>query len=670
MAPTHAESLQAITASLPPATDNLTYCTILEYHLSKELLPDLHNVLQDRTLTSEIGWDLVNLLTPLLPDSKQCLEDVGRLGNPRECVIKALEGLREIKFPPKTTSDSDDEEKEQSLEAAARDGTSTISAAAESGPVSVTPKSDSKEDIAVTPRATFSALISLLSTLHPRIKTAYPSRFLSTSLQAILATYTEAVSSLPPDDVDEITSEIVNIINVISGKKRPALPPRRSTQDATPRPGSSAPDPEATEETPSSTERALQTRLLQAFVTHVLEDYILAISKDDIPGLAWSIRLEEKMHPEKLVPRKVTLGQRFAEDPQLQANEAVVGQIVAIAKDLELSSDELLKALVKVDSGEDEPPKEEELPTSPSDVPLSIPGSLFLLSSRVASNVLFASSPLAPNIAIFPDHAEIVRSMIGKEEEGGISAAGNEPEAVIDCVLALGLLTVNGGSQGELDQDEETFFQYLQKLSLVSANCPSPALRYNAHLLCSSILRVHPSDLTRLSFIRDTLEHCPYENLKGSAVGWLKDEILAAEDQDEENPSVFSTSVAIETLASHLFPDVGAILEATLPDAWASFQISFSFYLASLNFYYLLCHSPHLRQKLDVSRFHHVQDVGGTFIDPLRTASQKFGDSLKGGELAQTGDSEGSSRATADLALLDNVLDRVMGGIAELDPFE
>ncbi|KAK5057917.1 YAP1-binding protein 1, partial [Cryomyces antarcticus] len=84
--------------ALPPATDYLTYLTIVEYNLTPERLPTLHDVLQDATLTTNIGWDLIHILVPLLPDSEQCLQDIARLGNPREVIIKVTESLRLIDF--------------------------------------------------------------------------------------------------------------------------------------------------------------------------------------------------------------------------------------------------------------------------------------------------------------------------------------------------------------------------------------------------------------------------------------------------------------------------------------------------------------------------------------------------------------------------------------------
>jgi hypothetical protein len=200
------EAIAAISESFPPATDYLTYLTIIESHLSPELLPSLNDILQDAQLTQNIGWDLIHLLLPL-PGSEKCLATVARLGNPREVILKVTEALQILDW---------DEDAEEG---------------------SVGPDSTNK----------FCTLTNLLSILHPRIKTKYPSRFLSTSLMAILSAFRPS---------NQATLAIISFVHTISGKKRPALPGRKSslkipttTLEDT-QSDASAPDPEAQDEDP------------------------------------------------------------------------------------------------------------------------------------------------------------------------------------------------------------------------------------------------------------------------------------------------------------------------------------------------------------------------------------------------------------------------------------
>lgn len=81
------ESIAAITDSCPPTTDDFTYLTIVETHLTPELLPTLNEILQDVELCQKIGWDLVHMLIPL-KGSGSCLKTIACLGNPREVILQ------------------------------------------------------------------------------------------------------------------------------------------------------------------------------------------------------------------------------------------------------------------------------------------------------------------------------------------------------------------------------------------------------------------------------------------------------------------------------------------------------------------------------------------------------------------------------------------------------
>jgi hypothetical protein len=206
------ESIAAIKDSLPPATDYLTYLTILESHLSPEILPTLNEILQDAELTQNIGWDLIHLLLPM-PGADQCLSTIARLGNPREVVLKITEALQLLEL-------EEEDEEEFGVEKPADAEPTTIDR--------------------------FCTLISLLSTIHPRIKTKYPSRFLSTSLVSILSTFRPS---------NKATLAVISFVHTVSGTKRPPLPGRKSsskipTTTTVTHSDPSAPDPEAQEEDP------------------------------------------------------------------------------------------------------------------------------------------------------------------------------------------------------------------------------------------------------------------------------------------------------------------------------------------------------------------------------------------------------------------------------------
>jgi len=280
-----AAAIAAIRDARPPVTDRFTYLTIIEANLSPEVLPALNEILQDAELTQEIGWDLVfNLVN--LPGSEACLETIARLGNPREVILKVLETLELLDAGIPQWDDED---------------------------APATP--------AVIPREKrFITLLGMLAILHHRIKTKYPSRFLAQTLQTVFRNYTPT---------QEATAAVMNLVHNLSGRRRPALPSRKSSinvanPDQDGDASKNAPDPEADsrDEKEDPSEAAMQQKLLLSFATCVLETYT------NMNDMAWAARLFEFYNPERLVPGKRTLMASFREDQELLERDGVVGRLV------------------------------------------------------------------------------------------------------------------------------------------------------------------------------------------------------------------------------------------------------------------------------------------------------------------------------------------------------
>lgn len=324
--------------ALPPELDYISYLAIVEYNLNTEQLPVLHNILQDPTLTANIGWDLVHLLLPLLPEAQTCLQDVARLGNPREVVLKVTELLERLSMPDEVGEEEEDQEEvteavsdvdtnnaketrtdELSTENAtsSQHGGSTAVAAPEA-------QSNSHESPSRTMQ--FTALVDMLAILHHRIKTKHPSRFVSTSLQAVLPAYAALVQH------EEATDTLLNFVKTFAGSKRPKLPPRKSSTQILTQPQNtalSAPDPEACEEPMAPGEHGLQQRLLQSFLTFVVEGYMSSLpSNDDVVAMSWSSRLQEQLHPHKNIPGRRTMREAFEHDEALHRRDSVLGQML------------------------------------------------------------------------------------------------------------------------------------------------------------------------------------------------------------------------------------------------------------------------------------------------------------------------------------------------------
>ncbi|KAI4285988.1 MAG: hypothetical protein L6R38_000215 [Xanthoria sp. 2 TBL-2021] len=629
--------------ALPPAVDYLSYLTILEYNLTLEQLPLLHDILQDTTLTANIGWDLVHVLLPLLPQSQQCLQDVARLGNPREVVLKVTELLEALATPDEEITEEEDEDEQEQL-----DGSERAEDSRPDDPPTGTAVSNEKNTSAAGSRqagdstsregpskiSQFSTLLDMLAILHPRIKTKYPSRFLSTSLQAVLPAYATLVQDA------QATDAVLRFINTFAGTKRPRLPPRKSSTQVPTKAAQlppAAPDPEATEESLAPEETALKERLLQSFLTFVAEGYMSSLPVDhDAPALSWSTRLLEHLHPEKNIPGRRTICEAFEEDEALHRRDSTIGQMLALTRDLNLALGDLRCALVEPDTLAND--DSTDLPASASEVPLSRPGCLYLLCASYASAVLFRAPSQQLQDPSKPTFFSLLSDFLGDPSS---STFGSESLSLIDSLLFFGHYTLQGDDLGsflERPENDSVFTKTLQYFSIISANTPSAALRYTAHLLTSKILYAHPNDHLRLSFIKDTLQHCPYENLKGSAVGWLKDEILAANtpkisnaagqpslegNHEKTNSSIFATPTCIATLAPHLFISPNNM---TTKDEFNAHE---GFFLAALNLYYLLLSKEGLKEKLDLrGAIGQVEElkVDGGWLGSMEMGLQRFGD--------------------------------------------
>ena len=298
-----------IIKALPPETDYLTYLTIVEYNLTKERLPSLHTVLQSPDLTINIGWDLVHILLPLLPESHECLEDVAKLGNPREVILKVTELLEGIGCDDLDGNNDDSGEDAEELEGEdipVEDGQTAIS-------------SDPTPSLSLN-ALKFQHLVAMLTTLHPRIKTKFPSRFLATSLQAILPAYIKTLQT------SSSTATLLAFIRTIATSTRPRLPPRAgSTVSVDPEP---APDPEASVEPSGSEEAALQMRLLQSFLTYIIEAWMEGSEAvGQVRGLAWAARFWERSHEDRVLEGRMGVRKEFEESAVLKERDGIAKEL-------------------------------------------------------------------------------------------------------------------------------------------------------------------------------------------------------------------------------------------------------------------------------------------------------------------------------------------------------
>ena len=231
-------------------------------------------------------------------------------------------------------------------------------------------------------------------------------------------------------------------------------------------------------------------------------------------------------------------------------------------------------------------------------------GLLYLLAMK-ARAALLDRTEMPFDFSVFPSHRSILDILIHQESLDSLSPA------LLDSILLLGWAACHSNQNNIEVSDHRTFFEYLNQLNLVSSCAGQPRLRYHFHVYSSTLLHAHPFSQTRLEYIKDTIENCPFPNLKVVAVTWLKNEISFAfniekptyagvvlfgskKGEDDLSGNVFKTPAAIITTASSIFASPGDVEDADV-------ELRVPFWIASLNLLYFLCTSQEVFASLDMA---------------------------------------------------------------------
>jgi len=417
----------------------------------------------------------------------------------------------------------------------------------------------------------------------------------------------------------------------------------------------------------TAAEKAMQQRLLQSFLTHAFEVYVLtsSVSEDDA-AMRWSERVFERSLPTRIVPGKVIASESTATtNNHYEAEERTIALLATLNFNFGTLRAATAGHTVAANGALLE---EEEPPERADDIPLSAAGSLFLLVSTMVKRSDVKTTSSIGVQTIFPYEADLLVRYIGSHE---LESVGSDPLCLVDAALALSLLAVVSKAIGSPNNDDE-FTSYLQRTSLLSANTPLPHLRYVAHYITSAVLHAHPSNITRLQFIHDTLEHCPYENLKASAVEWFKDELLTANEilkqSSHDHQGVFTSSKGLRKIAPFLFPALQFhTSDAEIMETYMEFTMNLSFYLAALNLYYFLLASSNLFTALHLDDFHRDHNMANGYLLPLTGLVSRFQESLTAGVLNDGLEEDQIMATRLDLALVDDALQRIAAKLAQHD---
>ncbi|KAL5335413.1 YAP-binding/ALF4/Glomulin [Aspergillus crustosus] len=591
-----------LTEALPPATDYLTYLTLLEYQLTPARLPTLHKLLQDEVLTTNIGWDLVKILLPMLPESQECLQDVARLGNPREVILRVSDALMHL-HPVEEDNDLDSEnELEKQLEEVKLGVNRRSASATGELPLHI---------------IKFNTLLSMLSTLHARIQTKSPSRFLATSLQAALEAYT----SMP---TNETTLALLEFFRDVSPTKRPTPPPRAPSDSTVLRVAeASAPDPEAEATTPSpagDNEAQLIKRFLQFGLIELLKSYLLSSSGPMDPGLSWAIRLQEKLYPDTRMPGTGSPTNVYTENKQLGERDGIVAKITALSQDLGLTDAELLK-FVSLDPETQPPPLDfEDHPKRAEDIPLERHGAVLLLAARAAASQLFSSGKSSP-IPVYPDLARVFHNFVGRFPTLD-EVAFEQPQVLLDGLLALAVLSLKNPVSTPSTEKEFTDFV----ISLTA--CTVRQTYSTVRRIPGTVNHSNPSEIARFKVIRKVLEDDHYRTIKDRAIDWLKNEILEAAMEAAKEPSnsesIFLNPHYFSVLFPLLFASPSPDLDSSdLVTSFVQFTQALSPAIHSaLNLYYVLISSSTLRTQLQLEKTYVF--FRNRFLQPLKSICGAF----------------------------------------------
>ncbi|KAI9044643.1 uncharacterized protein KD926_011613 [Aspergillus affinis] len=582
--------------ALPPATDYLTYLTLLEYQLTPARLPTLHKLLQDETLTTNIGWDLVQLLLPMLPQSQECLQDIARLGNPREVILRVSEALLQLQPEEESESEQDGDTPgstagiESKMNKVTVDGTDRL------------PKHILQ----------FNSLVSMLAVLQSRIQTKSPSRFLATSLQAALEAYT-----LMP--TNETTIALLEMFRDVSPSKRPAPPPRAPSDSSALRVSEpSAPDPEAEVQSPSPNthnEKMLVKKFLQFGLVELLKSYLLSFSSPSDPGMSWTVRLQEKLRPETCLPGRPSQIDVYANNKQLKERDMIMAKIVALSRDFGLDEGQLLGIIYQAPEDLPPPLDFEDPPRQVDEIPLERHGSLLLLAARSAVAELFSTGQVVP-LPVFPDLARVFQNFVGGYNTPDEVAFG-QPQVLLDSLLTLTVSSMRHA----IGQPSTT--KEFREFILALTACTTRQNYGTVRRIPGDIVHSHPSHLDRFKIIRCILEEHHFLAVKDDAIGWLKQEILTAASQSEPNlflnPHYFSVLFPLLFESSSLLLNVSSDIVAS----WIKFSQTLTPAIhAAVNLYYVLVSSPQLRSQLQLEKSYiYFRDQ---FVDPLRSLIRAF----------------------------------------------
>lgn len=525
------ESLQLAANDVKETQDYLSYSTILDIYLSDPskytyderelLLLHLYTILsEDKQLTYEIGWDLPSLLI-LYVDSDydfhgpirkapgvhrilKIFEILAHNGNPKELFLKCNEVLSNLKIEDtKTSSRLDIQEKFFDIK--------------------------------------LYCLFELIDSCMKRIKTYYPSRFLSMTVVSYINLIHHS-SSPTISNTSFILKRLYSFARNYQSLELPANDDKEYTEEQ--------------RATIKSDEEYLQRKLLTGFITEAVN----LASKQTVHGFALDLLsylrdINGTSSAASEFRLNVPVLDRLYElclsyDLELDVifkNFLVDSHTIFHSFDFAKSSDELSGEIFeKIIIDYQENLAATIVNSEAKQIKDSVLGTLILFTYHISSNRSFDRIVVTFNDALVLSLRTVIPYMI----HNSFTNKGIEDMVVFWSWYAIHQLSINGKSiELEIAKIPKTLLTiyYQVLLYVIISNQNRGNIRYITLTLLTRVLSLSPEEVT-FSFIQDSLVNCPYDNVKSALIGVLKE--LLTKNKDSQALNDIADDLASSTIAT------------------------------------------------------------------------------------------------------------------------
>lgn len=240
-----------------------------------------------------------------------------------------------------------------------------------------------------------------------------------------------------------------------------------------------------------------------------------------------------------------------------------------------------------------------------------------MLAARSSAATLFEGAETA-RIPIYPNIEVILSNFVG----AGVAdeAADEQAQALHDALLALTIIS----SQKEVETPSND--QQFKALVLALTRCSCRQTYNGLRNIPAVILHSNPSLESRFNLVQDIVQKDELLYARESAIGWLKNEILAAAKTHDEHDNIFIDPQHFSKISTSLYSTStfqSLDMSSGIVISWIQFSQYLAPYLhAALNLYYVIISSPQLRGQLKIEN--EYTSFRKNFLEPLKSTCHAF----------------------------------------------